>query len=124
MLSVDESLVATESLVTDEDIIESLLARNDDAEEDDECDDDVLVEPIYPKTNDLRNALDVLREYMIFSTQGGKIQRNLNKIIAIVDDELKKKLEQTDTHSFFQLKPFKFMLHYRSVSLLRYCCCC
>ena len=50
----------------------------------------------------MRQALDVLREYMLFSDNGGFIHKCLKEISALVENELSAKLRQADIRSFFQ----------------------
>ena len=41
-------------------------------------------------------------EYMLFSEKGEEIQRSLNRIGGIVEDEISVKLKQSDIRTFFQ----------------------
>ena len=66
--------------------------------------DDVSNEPICPQSSDVRQALDVLREYMLFSDNGEFICKFLNEISVLVENEISGKLTQTDIRSFFQQK--------------------
>ena len=59
-------------------------------------------EPICPQSSDMRQALDVLREYMLFSDNGEFIHKCLNEISVLVENELSAKLRQADIRSFFQ----------------------
>ena len=103
VISADDNVLSTEPLLTDDEIIDDTM--DDETVEDamNGDDDDASREPICPKASDVRNALEVLREYMLFSTLGGEIQRNINKITGIVEDELtSEKLKQRDIRTFFQ----------------------
>ena len=63
--------------------------------------DDVSNEPICPQSSDVHQALHGLREYILFSDNGEFIQKYLNKISVLVENELSAKLRQTDMRSFF-----------------------
>ena len=54
--------------------------------------DDVSNEPICPQSSDVRQALEVLREYMLFSDNGKFINKCLNEISVLVENELSAKL--------------------------------
>ena len=64
--------------------------------------DGVSNEPIYPQSSDVRQALNVLREYMLFSDNGGFIHKCLNEIGVLVENELSAKLRQADIRRFFE----------------------
>ena len=64
--------------------------------------DDVSDEPTCPRSSDVRQALDVLREYMLFSDNGEFFHKCLNEISVLVENELSVKLRQADIRSFFQ----------------------
>ena len=51
----------------------------------DYCDNnhDGVLDPICPKVSDFRDALQVLRDYMLFSVNGGEIHRSINSLTAI-----------------------------------------
>ena len=106
-LSADENRFNTEPLATDEGIIEyitdaegSANAGNDDDSDGD--DDDASEETVCPKATDVQNALEILREYMISSKHVGEIQRNLNRITTLVEEEFTDKYQQTDIRSSLQ----------------------
>ena len=69
-------------------------------EEDDT--DDVSNEPICTQSSDVRQALDILQEYMLFSDNGEFIHKCLNEISVLVEIELSAKLRQAGIRSFFQ----------------------
>ena len=48
---------------------------------------DGVLDPICPKVSDVREALQVLRDYMLFSANGGEIQRIINSLTAIVESD-------------------------------------
>ena len=58
--------------------------------------------PICPQANDVRQSMDVLREHMLFSDNGGLIHKFLNRISVLVEKKLSAKLRQADIRSFFQ----------------------
>ena len=60
----------------------------------------------------MRQALDVLREYMLFSDNGGFIHKCLKEISALVENELSAKQRQADIRSFFQQKSRKQKVDY------------
>ena len=68
IVSVEDSLTSTEPLLTDDAILCNILDEEGSETEDDT--DDISNEPICPQSSDVRQALDVLREYMLFSDNG------------------------------------------------------
>ena len=61
-----------------------------------------LMNQICPQSSDVREDVDVLREYMLFSDNGELIQKCLKKIRVSVENEFSAKLRQADIWSFFQ----------------------
>ena len=100
IISVDDYLTSTEPLMTDDAILCDVLDEEGSETEDDT--DDVSNEPICTQSSDVRQALDVLREYMLFSDNGEIIHKCLNEISVLVEKELSAKLIQADIRSFFQ----------------------
>ena len=62
--------------------------------------DDVSNEPICPQFSDVRQALDVPRECMLFNDNREFINKFLNEISVLVENELSAKLSQADIRSF------------------------
>ena len=100
IVSVDDSLSRTESLVTDDAILCDVLDEEGSETKDDT--DGVSNEPICPQSSDVHQALDVLREYMLFSDNGEFIHKCFDEISVLVENELSAKLRQTDIRSFFE----------------------
>ena len=75
IVSVDDSLTSTEPLMTDDVILCDVLEEEGSDTKDDT--DGVSNEPICPKSSDVREALDVLREYMLFSDNGEFIHKSV-----------------------------------------------
>ena len=100
IVSVDDSVTSTEPLVTDDAILCDVLDEEGSETEDDTA--GVSNEPICLQSVDMRQALDVLREYMLFSDNGEFIHKCLNKISVLVENELSEKLRQADIRSFFE----------------------
>ena len=48
--------------------------------------DDVSNEPICPESSDVRQALDVLREYILFSDNGEFIHKCFNEISVLAEN--------------------------------------
>ena len=94
-----DSLISTKPLMTDDAILCDVLN-----EEGSETEDNTYVsnESICPQSRDVRQVLDVLREYMLFSDNGEFIHKCLNEISVLVENELSAKLRQADIRSFFQ----------------------
>ena len=80
IVSVDDSLTSTEPQMADDAILCDVLDEEGSETEDDT--DGVSNEPIFPQSSGLSQALDVLREYMLFSDNGEFIHKCLNKIIS------------------------------------------
>ena len=55
-----------------------------------------LMNQICPQSSDVREDVDVLREYMLFSDNGELIQKCLNTIRVSVENEFSAKLRQAD----------------------------
>ena len=100
IVSVDDSLTSTDPLMTDDAILCDVLDEEGSETEDDT--DGATNEPIYPQSIDVRQALDVLREYMLFSDNGEFTHKYLNDISVLVENELSAKLRQADIRSFFE----------------------
>ena len=99
IVSVDDSLTNTEPLMIDGAILRDVL--DEEGSETDDDTDDVSNEPICKQSSDVRQALDVLREYMLFSDNGEFIHKCLNEISVLVENVLSAKLRQDDIRSFF-----------------------
>ena len=100
IVSVDHSLTSTEPLITDDAILCDVLDEEGSETEDDT--DGVSNKPICPQSSEVRQALDVLREYMLFSDNGEFIHKCLNEISVLVENKLSAKLRQADIQSFFE----------------------
>ena len=100
IVSVDDSRTSTEPLMTDDAILCKVLDEEGSETEDDT--DSVSNEPICPQSSDVRQALGVLRECMLFSNNGEFIHKCLNEISVLVENELSAKLRQADIRSFFE----------------------
>ena len=70
--------------------------------ETDDGTDDVSNEPLCPQSSDVHQALNVLREQMLFSDNGKFIHKCLNEISVLVEKKLSANLRQADVRSFFQ----------------------
>ena len=85
--------------MTDDAILCDVLDEEDSETEDDT---DVSNESICPQSSHVRQALDVLWEYMLFSDNGEFIRKYLNEINVLVANESSANLRQADIRSFFQ----------------------
>ena len=102
VVSADDSFINTEPVMTDEEILFDMLDQDDHATE--EGDDDTsYIQPSCPKSDQIRRALEVLREYMLFSENGEFIHQCVNQIYTIVENELIVKLK-VDIPEYFQKK--------------------
>ena len=95
---VDDSLISTEPLMTNDAILCNVLDEEGSEAENDT--DDVSNKPIFPQSSDVRQALDVLRECMSFSDNWEFIHKFLNEINLLVENELSEKLRQADIRLF------------------------
>ena len=100
IVSADDSLTIAEPLMTDDTILCDVLDEEGSETEDDT--DGVSNEQICPQSSDVRQALDVLRECMLFGDNGEFVHKCLNEISVLVENELSAKLRQTDMQSFFE----------------------
>ena len=83
IVSVDDSLTSTEPPMTDDAILCDFLDEEGSESEYDVA--DVSNEPICPQSSNVRQVLDVLREYMLFSDNGEFIHKRLSEISVLVD---------------------------------------
>ena len=95
---VDDSLISTEPLMTNDAILCNVLDEEGSEAENDT--DDVSNKPIFPQSSDVRQAVDVLRECMSFSDNWEFIHKFLNEISLLVENELSEKLRQADIRLF------------------------
>ena len=69
LVSADDSVINTEQVMTDDEILFGMLDQDDHATE--EGDDDTsYIQPSCPKSDEIRRALEVLSEYVLFSENG------------------------------------------------------
>ena len=95
VVSADDSVINTEPMMTDDEILFDMLDQDDHATEEG-YDDTSYIKPSCPKSDEIRRALKVLREYMLFSENGECIHQCVNQINTIVENELIAKLKQAD----------------------------
>ena len=71
VVSADESVVCTVPLLTDEELLEEMNNEyGDDADNGEDDDDDALLKPVCTKVSDIREAFQLLHDYMPFSSSG------------------------------------------------------
>ena len=100
VVSADENVVCTVPLLTDEELIEEMNNENgDDADNGEDDDDDALLNPVCPKVSDIREALQVLHDYMPFSLD---IRQKFNALSISIDRDVTAKMTQSDIRAFFQ----------------------
>ena len=99
-VSVDDSLTRTEPLMTDDPILCDIL--DEEGSETAEDTDDVSNQPVCLQSSDVRQALDVLRECMLFSENREFTHKCLNEISVLVENEFSAKLRQANLRRFFQ----------------------
>ena len=93
--------MCTVPLLTDEELIEEMNNENgDDADNGEDDDDDALLNPVCPKVSDIREALQVLHDYMPFSLSSKDIQQKVNTLS--LDRDVTAKMTQSDIRTFFQ----------------------
>ena len=69
VVSADDSVKNTEPVMSDDEILFDMLDKDDHATE--ERDDDTsYIQPSCPKSDEIRRALEVLPEYMLFTENG------------------------------------------------------
>ena len=103
VISADDSVINTEPVMTDDGILFDMLDQDDHATEEGN-DDTSYIQPSCPKSDEIRRALEVLREYMLFSENGECIHQCVSQINKIVENELIAKLKQVDIREYFQKK--------------------
>ena len=103
LLNVDDGLVCTESLLTDDDIIEQ-FTRNDDDDEcgsDDDKDDEVQV--MKPTKTSLHSAIDTLMTYTMFDDElGDEICRLASRISALLERGWSTRKRQQSIEQYFK----------------------
>ena len=90
VISTEENLMITAPLLTNEALIEEVMnaenaddaddEENDDDDEDDDEDDDDVSDSLYPKVNDVWEALQVLHACILFNLCDEDIQQKLNAL--------------------------------------------
>ena len=90
--SADDSVINTEPVMTDDEILFDMLDQDDQATEEDNSDTS-YIQPSCPKSDEICQAVEVLREYMLFSENGECIHQCVNQINTIVENELIAKLK-------------------------------
>ena len=96
-------MVCTVPLLTDEELIEEMNNENgDDADNGEDDNDDALLNPVCPKVNDIREALQVLHDYMPFSLSGEDIRQKFNALSISIDRDVTAKMTQSDIRTSFQ----------------------
>ena len=71
VVSADENVVCTVPSLTDEELIEEVNNEyGDDADNGEDDDDDALLKPVCTKVSDIREAFQLLHDYMPFSSSG------------------------------------------------------
>ena len=103
VVSADENVVCAVPLLTDEELIEEMDNENgDDADNGEDDDGDVLLNQVCPKVSDIREALQVLHDYMPFSLSGEDIRQKFNALSISIDRDVTAKMTQSDIITFFQ----------------------
>ena len=75
-------------------------ANGDNGDEADD-DEDVLLDTVCPKVSDIREALQVLHDYMPFSLIGEDIQQQLNALSISIDRDVTAKMKRSGIRTFF-----------------------
>ena len=76
--------------------------NGDDADNGEGDDDDALLNPVCPKVSDIREALQVLHDYMPFSLSNEDIRQKFNAFSISIDGDVTMKMTQSDVRAFFQ----------------------
>ena len=102
VVSADVSM-CTVPLLTDEELIKEMNNENgDDADNGEDDDDDALLNPVCPKVSDIREALQVLHDYMPLCLSSEDIRQNFNALSIWIDRDVAAKMTQSDIRTFFQ----------------------
>ena len=95
--------MCTVPLLTDEELIEEMNNENgDDADNGEDDDDDALLNPVCTKVSDIREALQVLHDYMPFSLSGEDIRQKFNALSILIGRDVTAKMTQSDIRTFIQ----------------------
>ena len=99
----DKNVVCTVPLLTNEELIEEMNNEDgDDADDGEDDDDNAVLNPACPKVSDIRQALQVLHDYMPFSVSGDDIPQKFNALSISIDRDVTVKMTQSDISTFFQ----------------------
>ena len=103
VVSADENVVCTVPLLTDEELIEEMNnEKGDDADNGEDDDDNALLNQVCPEVSDIREALQVLHDYMPFSLSGEDIRQKFNALSVSIGRDVSAKMTQSDIRTFFQ----------------------
>ena len=95
-------MVCTVPFLTDEHLIEEMNNENgDDTGNGEDGDDDTLLNPVCLKVSDIREALQVLHDYMPFSLRGKDIRQKFNALSISIDRDVTAKMTHSEM-TFFQ----------------------
>ena len=112
--NLDDSVVATEPVLTDELMIEMVRKGEDESDDDDEsANADVSIEK--PGTVEVRNAVETLMNFSLFSISD-KIRTSTIEISRFTEIELVRNLKQASIKDFFT--------KVKTDLCWRCCCCC
>ena len=76
--------------------------NGDDVDNGEDDGDDALLNPVSHKVSDIREALQVLRDYMPFSLSSKDIRQKFNALSISIDRDVTAKMTQSDIRTFFQ----------------------
>lgn len=93
--------ISTEPIMTDGNILSEVLDEENTVEEE-YMDGDASEVTTCPYSGDVRQALNVLQNYMLLRDNEESIPNCINQISAVVETELLVKLRQTNIRNFFQ----------------------
>ncbi len=98
-LNVDEGIMATETLQTEEEILAELRGEELKDSQDDDIECDELTSK--PTADGIRNAMEVVFNYCIFSEQGDTLCHQYLKLNEMIEMELVQNRKQMTLDSYF-----------------------
>ena len=112
LLNVDDGLVCTESLLTDDDIIKQFTRHDDDEECGSDNDKDDEVQVMKPTKTSLHSAIDTLMTSLFDDELGHEICQSASRISALLERGWSTRNRHQSTEQYFKRWHFLLTLHY------------
>lgn len=97
-IDFDQDVSTNEGILTEQEILAQVISQDDDDQENEMFDEERLVKP---GIIEVRNAIEILEKFSLFSRFGEQMMRPLNMLDRFVDKEEQHCKKQTTIHDFF-----------------------